>query len=315
MLKPLKPADTEQSDPRFANLDQLGSGDLLRLMNEADAQVSAAVAVEIPKIACAVDAIAAVLAKGGRLFYIGAGTSGRLGVLDASEIPPTFGVPADVVQGIIAGGPAALSRATEASEDDHQAGARDLLAAGFRAADAVIGIAASGSTPYVLGAIAKASEMGAVTCGICCNRGSALAGTVRYPMEPETGPEIVAGSTRLRAGTATKIILNMISTTVMIRLGHVYGNLMVNVQPTNRKLEDRAIRIIERAAEVSRENAEELLRLSGRNVRTAILMAKLGVERSEAGRLLAAHKGRIRDVLAQTRLAQTKNDILPRESQ
>ncbi|MEQ1885163.1 MAG: N-acetylmuramic acid 6-phosphate etherase [Bryobacteraceae bacterium] len=305
-----KLARTEESDPRFANLDQLPSEDILRLMNEVDGQVISAVAAEIPKIAQAVDAIARVLETGGRLFYIGAGTSGRLGVLDASEIPPTFGVSAETVHGMIAGGHAALSRATEASEDDGDAGARDLLAAGFGSQDALVGIAASGSTPYVLGAIAKATEMGALTGGISCNRGSELALAVRYPMEPDTGPEIVAGSTRLRAGTATKLVLNMISTAVMIRLGHVYGNLMVNVQPTNRKLEDRAVRVIERAAGVSRQKAEELLPLAGRNVRTAIVMAKLGVERGEAERLLTEAKGRVRAVLT-----QSKSGILSRESQ
>jgi N-acetylmuramic acid 6-phosphate etherase len=271
---------------------------LLLLMNQADATVPAAVAAEIPRIARAVDAIAVVLERGGRLFYIGAGTSGRLGVLDASEIPPTFGVPATLVQGIIAGGNAALSRATEASEDDREAGALDLLAAGFGPGDALVGIAASGRTPYVLGAIAKAKELGALTCGISCNPDSEVSRAVAFPIEPRTGAEVLAGSTRLRAGTATKLVLNMISTAVMIRLGHVYGNLMVNVQPSNRKLEERAIRIIERAAGTTPRRAAELLDKAGRDVRTAIVMEKRGVERAEAERMLVAAKGRIRAVLS-----------------
>jgi N-acetylmuramic acid 6-phosphate etherase len=290
---------TEESDPRFANLDRLSTEALLTLMNEADAAVPGAVAVEIPRIALAVDAIADRLHRGGRLFYIGAGTSGRLGVLDASEVPPTFGVPADLVQGIIAGGTAALSRATEVSEDDRDAGARDLIAAGFESGDVLMGIAASGSTPYVLGAVEEANRLGALTGGICCNSNSELARSVRYPIEPNTGPELIAGSTRLRAGTATKLILNMITTAVMIRLGHVYGNQMVNVQPTNRKLEDRAVRIIERMTGVSRERAESLLHSAGRNVRTAIVMQTCTVARDEAERLLAAAGGRIREVIEQ----------------
>jgi N-acetylmuramic acid 6-phosphate etherase len=298
---------TEETDPRFANLDQLSTEDLLHLMNDADATVPAAVSAEIPRIAQAAESIASVLERGGRLFYIGAGTSGRLGVLDAAEIPPTFGVPSTLVQGIIAGGSTALSRATEASEDDRDAGVRDLLDAGFGPGDALVGIAASGRTPYVLGAVAKAMELGAVTCGISCNPDSELSRAVEYPIEPRTGAEVLAGSTRLRAGTATKLVLNMISTAVMIRLGHVYGNLMVNVQPGNRKLEDRALRIIqsatgqsatgENATGVSRERAVWLLDAAGRDVRTAIVMEKKGVSRSEAERLLNAANGHLRKVL------------------
>ena len=288
---------TEESDPRFADLDRLPTASLLQLMNEEDATVPAAVAAEIPRIARAVEAIADALERGGHLYYIGAGTSGRLGVLDASEIPPTFGVPVTLVQGIIAGGASALSRATEASEDDREQGALDLLAAGFRPGDVLAGIAASGQTPYVLGAVAKAKEMGALTCGISCNPGSELSRSVQFSIEPRTGAEVLAGSTRLRAGTATKLVLNMISTAVMIRLGHVYGNLMVNVQPSNRKLEDRAIGIIERAAGTTRQRAAELLDKAGRKARTAIVMEKRGVARDEAERMLAAAKGRIRAVL------------------
>jgi N-acetylmuramic acid 6-phosphate etherase len=266
-------------------------------MNAADAEIAGAVAREIPRIASAVEAITTALKRGGHLVYIGAGTSGRLGVLDASECPPTFNVPKDLVRGIIAGGEAALSRATEASEDDPQAGARDLMASGFGPADVLIGIAASGRTPYVLGAVAKAREIGAVTCGISCTPDSELSRAVDFPIEPVPGPEILTGSTRLRAGTATKLVLNMISTAVMIRLGNVYGNLMVNVQPTNQKLEDRARRIIQEATGVSYDRAAALLDQAGRSVRVAIVMEKRSVDRNEAERLLAAAGGRISEAL------------------
>jgi N-acetylmuramic acid 6-phosphate etherase len=292
---------TEQSHPASQHLDQLSTLEVLSLMNSADAEVAAAVAREIPKIGRAVDAIAAALGQGGHLVYIGAGTSGRLGVLDASECPPTFNVPKDLVRGIIAGGAAALTQASEASEDDPEAGARDLVATGFGSGDVLIGVAASGRTPYVLGAIAKARELGAATCGISCTPDSELSRAVDFPIEPAPGPEILTGSTRLRAGTATKLVLNMISTAVMIRLGYVYGNLMVNVQPTNRKLEDRARRIIQSAAGVSHPRAVELLDAAGRNVRVAIVMAKRGVDRQEAERLLAAARGRISEALEEGR--------------
>ncbi|MSV34856.1 MAG: N-acetylmuramic acid 6-phosphate etherase [Bryobacterales bacterium] len=288
---------TEASHPDSRDLDSLPTPELLAVFNAADAQVAAAVAAEIPNIARAVDAIAQALARGGRLYYIGAGTSGRLGVLDASECPPTFHVSPDLVQGIIAGGDPALRRSSEAVEDRQQAGAADLLAAGFRGGDVLVGIAASGRTPYVLGAVAKAGELGAVTCGISCTPRSELSRAVEYPIEPQPGPEILTGSTRLRAGTATKMVLNMISTAVMIRLGHVYGNLMVNVQPANEKLAARARRIIRQAAGVSAERAAELLDAAGSSVRTAIVMEKKQVTRAEAERLLARASGRIREAL------------------
>ncbi len=266
---------------------------MLRVIQAADAEIAAAVAKEIPTIARAVDAIVEALGRGGRLFYIGAGTSGRLGVLDASECPPTFNVPVGVVQGIIAGGDAALSRATEASEDDPQLGVRDLIAAGFTAKDVLVGIAASGRTPYVLGAVRKARELGAVTAGISCTPNSLLSQAVEIAIEPKPGPEVVTGSTRMRAGTATKLVLNMLSTGAMIKLGYTFGNLMVNVQPKNEKLVERARRIIVSATGVSGERAGELLEASGRSVKTAIVMAQRGVEREEAEALLNAAEGRV----------------------
>jgi N-acetylmuramic acid 6-phosphate etherase len=288
---------TEQSYTASERIGELSTVEMLGVMNSADAGVAAAVALEIPRIAAAVDAIAARLDRGGHLTYIGAGTSGRLGVLDASECPPTFQVPPELVRGIIAGGEKALSRATEASEDDPEAGARDLLASGFGPGDALVGIAASGRTPYVLGAVEAARKMGALTAGISCTPDSELSRAVEFPMEPKPGPEILTGSTRMRAGTATKMVLNMISTGVMIKLGYVYGNLMVNVQPINKKLEDRARRIIEQAAGVSEERAAELLEESGRSVRTAIVMEKKRISRQEAESLLQKARGKIGEAL------------------
>lgn len=288
---------TEQPHAASRDLDLLSTSELLAVLQASDARVADAVAGALPQIAAAVEAIAAVLAGGGRLRYIGAGTSGRLGVLDAAECPPTFGVSPDLVRGIIAGGERALVEAVEGAEDDEEAGARDLVAAGFTSADAVVGIAASGRTPYVLGAMTKARAIGAMTCGLSCSPDSELSRAVRYPIEVITGPEVLTGSTRMAAGTATKMVLNMISTGVMVRLGYVYGNLMVNVQPSNRKLEERARRIIAQAAGVSLERAAALLEESGRNVAVAIVIEKKGVSRTQAERLLASAGGNLRKAL------------------
>ncbi|HTX38148.1 MAG TPA: N-acetylmuramic acid 6-phosphate etherase [Bryobacteraceae bacterium] len=288
---------TEQSNPASAAIDTLPTEEVLRIVNTEDRQVALAVEREIPAIARAVDAITAAFARGGHLFYIGAGTSGRLGVLDASECPPTFSVPPEMVQGIIAGGEAALSRATETTEDDPAIGARDLAARGFTGRDVLVGIAASGRTPYVLGAIAEARQRGAVTVGISCTPDSALARAVDIAITPLVGPEVVAGSTRMKSGTAQKLVLNMLSTGAFIRLGYVYGNLMVNVQPKNTKLVDRARRIVAEAAGVSYESAGGWLEAAGNSVRAAIVMAKTGADRAEAERRLAAAGGRISQAL------------------
>lgn len=284
---------TEQRNPVSEGIDARSTLEILEIINREDQKVPFAVAREIPQIARAVDAIVERIRRGGRLFYIGAGTSGRLGVVDAAECPPTFQVPPDLVQAILAGGEAALARATEASEDDPQAGARDLLARGFRASDSLVGIAASGRTPYVLGAVRLARQLGALTIGLSCNPDSALAREVDIPITPVVGPEIIAGSTRMKAGTATKLVLNMISTTVMIRLGYVYGNLMVNVRPVNSKLAARARRIIRIAAGVSEHEAAQLLEQAGGDVRVAILMARRGLPRQQAEQLLAEAGGRL----------------------
>jgi N-acetylmuramic acid 6-phosphate etherase len=288
---------TEQSNPESRDLDQCSTLQLLEIMNAADAQIALAVYKELPRIAAAAEAIAAPLHQGGSLLYLCDGTSGRLGVLDASECPPTFGAPADLVRGVMAGGEKALTHAVEGVEDDPAAGVRDLRQAGLRPGDVLVGISASGRTPYVLGAIGEASRLKGITCGISCVPDSELSRLVQYPMEPVPGPEILAGSTRLRAGTATKLVLNMLSTAVMVKLGHVYGNLMVNVQPTNQKLEDRARRIIQEATGVTYQQAAELLDQAGRSVRTAIVMQKQGISRQEAETLLAHAKGKIREAL------------------
>ncbi|MCC7175862.1 MAG: N-acetylmuramic acid 6-phosphate etherase [Bryobacterales bacterium] len=287
---------TEQTDPAFNNLDSLDAEQALRLMNSEDRKVAEAVAAQIPHIARAVDAVVAALQAGGRLFYIGAGTSGRLGVLDAAECPPTFNVPPSMVQGVIAGGERALSRAAEASEDDPLAGEADLLARGFTSADVLVGIAASGRTPYVLGAMGLARRLGARTVGISCTPDSELAKAADIAISPLTGPEVVAGSTRLKAGTATKLILNMISTVSMVRLRYLYGNLMINVRPTSSKLRDRAVRIVSRVAGVSDARAAELLDAAG-DVKTAILMGRLGLGREEAVKRLESVGGHLSGAL------------------
>jgi N-acetylmuramic acid 6-phosphate etherase len=288
---------TEEQNPASRDIDAKSTTEILKIINGEDRKVAPSVALEIPQIAQAVDGIVAAIEKGGRLFYIGAGTSGRLGVLDAAECPPTFNVPADLVQGVIAGGEAALARATEASEDDREMGKRDLAARGFRSGDVLVGIAASGRTPYVLGALEMARSMGALTIGISCTPDSELARAVQIAITPLPGPEVIAGSTRMRAGTATKLVLNMLSTAAMIRLGHVYGNLMVNVQPKNRKLEDRARRIIAEAAGVPYESAAELLTQARGSVKTAIVMSRLGVDRQAAEEKLSTAHGRVAEAL------------------
>jgi N-acetylmuramic acid 6-phosphate etherase len=288
---------TEQSNAASEDIDARSTGEILRIINNEDRKVADAITPEIPNIAKAVDAIAERIRQGGRLFYIGAGTSGRLGVLDAAECPPTFNVSRDLVQAVIAGGEKAVAQASEVSEDDPESGGRDVTNRGLTSKDVLVGIAASGSTPYVLGAIAEARKIGAETIGISCTQDSDLARLVNIPITPLPGPEIITGSTRMKAGTATKLVLNMLSTGAMIRLGHVFGNLMVNVQPTNSKLSDRARRIIAQAGRVEIERAAQLLEASGGRVKTAIVMARLGVNREEAERLLNVCGGRVSEAL------------------
>ncbi len=266
---------TEARNPRSAHIDELPTLAMLELINDEDATIAAAVRAALPQVAQAVDAIAERFARGGRLFYVGAGTSGRLGVLDASECPPTFSVPPTLFVGLIAGGDPALRKSSEASEDSPEQGAQDLAAYVLTPDDSVLGIAASGRTPYVLGALAHATQAGALTIALTCAGGagtpSRMAAAAQIAVELATGPEILTGSTRLKAGTATKLVLNSISTAVMIRAGAVFGNLMVNVQPTNAKLVDRARRIIAAATGCDQANAERLLKEAG-SVKVAILM-------------------------------------------
>jgi N-acetylmuramic acid 6-phosphate etherase len=289
---------TEAPNPSSAEIDNLSTLQMLEVISAADREVASAVARELPDIAKAVDAVVELLDKGGRLFYIGAGTSGRLGVLDASECPPTFNTPWELVQGLIAGGDQALRHSIEQAEDDPEQGKYDLRYAGVSSGDVVVGIAASGRTPYVLGGLDFARSLGALTIGLSCTPNSEVARAADIAITPITGPEIIAGSTRMRAGTATKLVLNMLSTGVMIRLGHVYGNLMVNVQPTNEKLTNRARRIISAITGVSYDEASQLLSEAGA-VRTAIVMHKRRLSRSEAETALAAAKGRLRVALGE----------------
>ena len=288
---------TERANPASRDIEARSTVEILQIINQEDQKIAGAVAAETARIAEAVDAVVDVIRNEGRLFYIGAGTSGRLGVLDAAECPPTFHVPRELVQGIIAGGEAALARATEANEDDPSAGKRDLMGREFASRDALVGIAASGRTPYVLGAVAAARALGALTIGISCTPDSELSRAVKISITPLVGPEVIAGSTRMKAGTATKLVLNMISTAVMIRLGYVYGNLMVNVEPKNSKLADRAKRIISESAGVNYEKAGELLDQSAGNVKVAIVMSRLAMDREAAEARLAAAGGRVAEAL------------------
>lgn len=291
---------TEARNPASKAIDRLPTTDMLAIINQADREIPDAVAREIPEIARAIDAIAERMRGRGRLFYLGAGTSGRLGVLDASECPPTFNVSPDLVQGIIAGGDRALRNSVEGAEDDPQQGRSDLEARGFSGNDVLLGIAASGRTPYVLGAIGYARSLGALTVGLSCTPDSELARAADIAITPAPGPEIITGSTRMRAGTATKLVLNMISTGVMVRLGYVYGNLMVNVQPTNDKLADRARRIIATITGISTDDAGRLLDEAG-SVRVAVIMHKFGLGRSEAEGRLNSANGRLRVALGENK--------------
>ena len=287
---------TESRNPASERIDRLSTLEMLTVNNREDQSVALAVEHELPHIAHAVDAIAERFERGGRLFYVGAGTSGRLGVLDASECPPTFSVDAALVQGLIAGGDRALRLSSEHSEDSPEQGAEDLRAHGLAGADTLVGIAASGRTPYVLGAIDYARSLGALTIALSCVPGSALERATEIAITPATGAEVITGSTRMKAGTATKLVLNMISTGVMVRTGAVYGNLMVNVKPTNGKLVDRAERIIMAATGCARETAARLLETAG-SVKVAIVMQQRGVDRAAAEALLGAAGGRLGRVL------------------
>jgi N-acetylmuramic acid 6-phosphate etherase len=293
---------TEQENPRTADISSLPTEGILRLMNDEDSGVAGAVADVLPEVARAINGIVARMEKGGRLFYIGTGTSGRLGVLDSAECPPTFGVSADLVQGVIAGGYEACHRAVEASEDDAEAGAVDLQARGLTAQDALVGIAASGQTPYTVGAVRHARRLGSFTVGLTCVPGSAITGAAEVSIVPVVGPEVIAGSTRLKAGTAQKIVLNMISTAAMIRLGYVSGNRMTNVQTRNTKLRARALRILMAEAGLDEHSATQVLAVSGGDLPVALVMAMTGSELSDARKALTAASGVVRKAVENLRM-------------
>lgn len=281
---------TEQENPRTRAFSELPTEDVVRLMNEEDARVAGAVRLVLHEVARVVDSVVERLRAGGRLFYVGTGTSGRLGVLDASECPPTFGVEPELVQGIIAGGYEALYRAVEASEDDRDAGARDAEARGVSGRDALVGLAASGRTPYTIGAVEYARGLGAFTAAVTCVPGSPITSAAEVSVVPVVGPEAVAGSTRLKAGTAQKLVLNMISTATMVRLGYVTGNRMTNMRARNSKLHARSLRILAAEAGLEEGSAAEALERAGGDLRVAIVMSKTGRGIEDARRALEAAK-------------------------
>lgn len=289
---------TEQRNPNTMDLDTMTSLEIVSAMNREDATVPEAIRPQLPKIARAVDWAVEALGRGGRLFYIGAGTSGRLGVLDAAECPPTFGVATDRVIGLIAGGDEALTKAVEGAEDSAEMGRRDLEEHGLGPDDMVVGLAASGRTPYVLGALDYAHETGCRTVAIACNKGSAIGKTADLAIEVVVGPEILTGSTRLKAGTAQKLILNMISTAAMVGLGKAYENLMVDVLQTNEKLHVRAENIVMDATGAERTEARGVIAAAKGSVKTAIVMILGRCDAADARTRLSAAKGRVREALA-----------------
>jgi N-acetylmuramic acid 6-phosphate etherase len=286
---------TETQNRRTAHIDEMSTLEMVRAFNEEDKLVAQAVEQVLPAVAEAIDAIAAALSKGGRLFYVGAGTSGRLGVLDASECPPTFGTDEGLVVGLIAGGDYALRHAVERAEDKPELAVEALKEIGLNGKDALVGISASGYAPYCVGGLDYARSLGALTIGLSCNRGAIQSRHADIAIEMPTGAEILSGSTRLRAGTATKMALNMLTTLTMVRLGKVYGNLMVDMKPTNQKLRDRAVRIVQKALEMEdKAEAAELLESAGGDVKAAIVMRSCQVSREQAREALEKNEGFVR---------------------
>ncbi|WP_217645484.1 N-acetylmuramic acid 6-phosphate etherase [Oceanisphaera psychrotolerans] len=291
MLQDLARLTSEGRNPDTLHIDRQSTLEILTTINRQDQQVPEAVARVLPAITTAVDTIVAAFRRGGRLIYMGAGTSGRLGVLDASECPPTFSVPEGMVVGLIAGGPQAMFRAQEGAEDNEQLGAQDLQQLELSADDVVVGIAASGRTPYVLGGLHYARSLGATTVALACNGGSAIGQAADIAIEPEVGPEVITGSTRLKSGTAQKLVLNMLTTASMIRLGKVYQNLMVDLHASNLKLQARAQRIVMQATGVDEKDAARALSQADNDVKLAILMLLSGLGKAEARTRLAQHQG------------------------
>ncbi|MDN0118787.1 N-acetylmuramic acid 6-phosphate etherase [Yersinia frederiksenii] len=285
---------TESRNPASSQIDTLSTLDMLMVINNEDKKVPFAVEEKLPEIAKAVDLIAEAFANGGRLIYCGAGTSGRLGILDASECPPTYGTPREMVVGLIAGGNTAILQAVENAEDSSEMGEQDLRNLNFNARDVLVGIAASGRTPYVLGAMAYARGVGATVAAISCNQDSEMSQAADIAIEPLVGPEVVTGSSRMKAGTAQKLILNMLTTGAMIRSGKVYSNLMVDVEATNAKLVQRQVDIVVQATECSPAEAQDALNECNRHCKTAIMMILSGMSAKEAGAILNKNKGFIR---------------------
>src|SRR5580704_6585260 len=293
----MKTRATELRNPRTRGIDAKSTTEILRAIHREDASVAKAVSTALPAIGRAVDAIAGALQRGGRLFYIGAGTSGRLAALDAAEIPPTFGTPPRIVQAVIAGGRRALTHAVEGAEDNRAQGAKDLATRGLNTNDAVVGIAASGGTPYVLGALEFAKRKGAATIALTSNPQTPITQMARISIVTPTGPEVITGSTRMKAGTAQKLVLNMLSTAAMIRLGRVYDNWMIGVALTNRKLQARGLRILMEASGMSVAESTRALRQSGHNLAAALIMLKTGASAGQAKRLLRATHEHVHNAL------------------
>ena len=293
LLQTLSTLITEQRNPNSMHVDSLSALEIVQLMNQEDKQVPLAIEKCLPQIAQAVECIVAAFQQGGRLVYIGAGTSGRLGVLDASECPPTFGVSPEMVKGIIAGGERALRHPIEGAEDSKEQAVIDLQTIQFSSKDVLVGIAASGRTPYVIGALEYAKSLGSATVSIASNPNSAMANIVDIAIDTVVGPEVLTGSSRLKSGTAQKLVLNMLTTASMILMGKCYQNLMVDVQASNEKLKARAIRIVMQATDCDKALAEETLKLADQNAKLAIMMILSGLDRAQAEALLEKHHGKL----------------------
>lgn len=298
----LEKLTTECRNENTMDIDNISTLEMVKKINNEDKKVAEAVELELPKIAKAIDGIVERIHKGGRLIYIGAGTSGRLGILDASECPPTYGVSEELVQGIIAGGKEAIFRAKEGAEDSKELAVEDLKLKHLSENDVVVGLAASGRTPYVIGGLAYANEIGALSISVTCNADSEVSKTAKISIAPVVGPEVITGSTRLKSGTAQKLVLNMLSTGTMIKLGKVYGNLMVDVRATNEKLVERAKKIVCEATGATREEAEKILKETDFNVKLSIFIILSKLEKNEAKNILDESKGYIAKALEKLRM-------------
>ncbi len=288
---------SEAINPRTWDIDQESTLGMLRLINQEDESVPRAVATQLPQIARAVELLYGALSQGGRMIYVGAGTSGRLGVLDASECPPTYGISPEKVQAFIAGGDTALRTAVEGAEDDEEAGRALMDERGVDGRTVVVGLTASGEAPYVIGAVTRARELGAKTVGVVTNQNTRLGGLVDVSIEPVVGPEVIMGSTRMKSGTAQKLVLNMLTTALMVRLGKVYHNMMVDLNASNQKLQDRSVRMIRQLAGAGEEQAVRALREAGGQLKTAVIILRTGVTPRQGREALAVHGGRLREAL------------------